>query len=150
MSVSFKTPGPGPTSVTIMTAQPRISFIGLVASDMAATLAFYRRLGLAIPPEADAEPHVEYDLPGGLKLVWDTVATVRSFDPDWTPPVGDHRIAIAFDCERPADVDKLYQELLAAGYRGHNEPWDAFWGQRYATVLDPDGNAVDLFAVRPS
>jgi uncharacterized glyoxalase superfamily protein PhnB len=23
---------------------------------------------------------------------------------------------------------------------------DAFWGQRYATVLDPDGNSVDLFA----
>jgi uncharacterized glyoxalase superfamily protein PhnB len=23
---------------------------------------------------------------------------------------------------------------------------DAFWGQRYATVLDPDGNPVDLFA----
>lgn len=28
--------------------------------------------------------------------------------------------------------------------------WDAFWGQRYATALDPDGNAVDLFAVLPS
>ncbi|MFL6036949.1 MAG: glyoxalase, partial [Gaiellaceae bacterium] len=26
------------------------------------------------------------------------------------------------------------------------EPFDAFWGQRYATVVDPDGNAVDLFA----
>jgi uncharacterized glyoxalase superfamily protein PhnB len=25
-------------------------------------------------------------------------------------------------------------------------PFDAFWGQRYATVLDPDGNTVDLFA----
>jgi uncharacterized glyoxalase superfamily protein PhnB len=29
-------------------------------------------------------------------------------------------------------------------------PWDAFWGQRYATVLDPDGNSVDLFAALPS
>jgi hypothetical protein len=25
-------------------------------------------------------------------------------------------------------------------------PYDAPWGQRYATVLDPDGNIVDLFA----
>jgi uncharacterized glyoxalase superfamily protein PhnB len=25
------------------------------------------------------------------------------------------------------------------------EPWDAFWGQRYAVVHDPDGNGVDLF-----
>ena len=31
-----------------------------------------------------------------------------------------------------------------------HEPFDAFWGQRYATVRDPDGNAVDLFAALPS
>jgi hypothetical protein len=35
---------------------------------------------------------------------------------------------------------------VAAGYDGHKEPWDAFWGQRYAIVHDPDGNTVDLFA----
>ena len=29
---------------------------------------------------------------------------------------------------------------------GHKEPWDAFWGQRYASVKDPDGNQIDLFA----
>jgi catechol 2,3-dioxygenase-like lactoylglutathione lyase family enzyme len=133
-----------------MTAQPRLSFIGLVASEMAATLAFYRRLGLDLPPKADSEPHVEYDLPGGLKLVWDTAETVRSFDPDWKPPVGAHRVALAFDCGEPAAVDALYRELVAAGYRGHHEPWDAFWGQRYATVLDPDGTAVDLLALLPN
>ena len=33
-----------------------------------------------------------------------------------------------------------------AGYEGHKEPWDAFWGHRYAIVHDPDGNGVDLFA----
>jgi hypothetical protein len=26
------------------------------------------------------------------------------------------------------------------------KPWDAFWGQRYAVVHDPDGNGVDLLA----
>ena len=26
------------------------------------------------------------------------------------------------------------------------EPWDAAWGQRYATVQDPDGYGVDLYA----
>ena len=36
--------------------------------------------------------------------------------------------------------------LVAAGYQGGKEPWDAFWGQRYAQVFDPDGNSVDLFA----
>jgi len=45
-----------------------------------------------------------------------------------------------------ADVDRLYRELTAAGAHGYKEPWDAFWGQRYAQVHDPDGNVVDLFA----
>jgi hypothetical protein len=35
--------------------------------------------------------------------------------------------------------------LVALGYDGHKAPWDAPWGQRYALVRDPDGNAVDLF-----
>jgi uncharacterized glyoxalase superfamily protein PhnB len=43
-------------------------------------------------------------------------------------------------------VDKTHQELVDAGYRSHNAPWDAFWGQRYASIEDPDGNVVDLFA----
>ncbi|SEP06741.1 VOC family protein [Actinacidiphila rubida] len=124
---------------------PRIDLIGLVVADMAASLAFYRRLGLDIPPTADAEPHVEVPLPGGLRLAWDTIATVRSFDPDWTPATGS-RISLAFDCGSPEGVDAVHAELTEAGYTGTHKPWDAFWGQRYAVVLDPDGNAVDLFA----
>jgi uncharacterized glyoxalase superfamily protein PhnB len=113
---------------------------------MARSLAFYRRLGFDLPPEADGEAHVEATLPGGLRIAWDTVETVRSFDPGWTPPAGGHRVALAFACDDAAAVDAMYGVLMAAGYDGHKEPWDAFWGQRYAIVLDPDGNSVDLFA----
>ena len=125
---------------------PRFDLIGVVVSDMAATLAFYRRLGLGIPADADAAPHVEHMLPGGLRLAWDTEDTIRSFEPSWTAPAGGHRISLAFVCDSPADVDATYSTLVGAGSKGHLEPWDAFWGQRYASVLDPDGNVVDLFA----
>ncbi|NLU71613.1 glyoxalase [Streptomyces sp. HNM0575] len=129
---------------------PRFDLIGLIAADMAATLAFYRRLGLDVPAAADGEPHVEAALPGGLRIAWDTEETVRSFDPDWAAgPPGTGRIGLAFRCESPAAVDRLYAELTADGYEGHKEPWDAFWGQRYAVVADPDGNGVDLFAPLP-
>jgi catechol 2,3-dioxygenase-like lactoylglutathione lyase family enzyme len=122
-----------------------LAVIGIVVEDMARSLAFYRQLGLDIPAEADGEPHVEVGLPGGLKLAFDTAETIRGFDPSWTPSPGSPRTSLAFACDSPADVDKIYGELVAAGYEGHKEPWDAFWGMRYALVHDPDGNGVDLF-----
>ena len=125
---------------------PRLDLIGIVVSDMARSLAFYRAMGLELPPEADAEPHVEVALPGGLRLAWDTEEVVRSFDADWQPPSGGHRMGLAFLCDGPADVDATYARLTGLGYHGHRPPWDAFWGQRYAVVHDPDGNGVDLFA----
>jgi uncharacterized glyoxalase superfamily protein PhnB len=123
--------------------------IGIVVADMSRALAFYRRLGLEIPPEAEAEDHAEAMLPGGLRLMWDTEESVRSFDPNWTAPTGSPRIGLAFACDGAEDVDRLYAELTEAGHAGQRAPWDAFWGQRYATVGDPDGNGVDLFAWLP-
>jgi uncharacterized glyoxalase superfamily protein PhnB len=55
-------------------------------------------------------------------------------------------MALAFRLDTPADVDRAYDELVSLGHEGHKAPWDAFWGQRYAVVFDPDGNSVDLFA----
>jgi uncharacterized glyoxalase superfamily protein PhnB len=115
-------------------------------ADMGKTLAFYRRLGLDIPPSADGEQHVEYTLPGGMRLMWDPIELVRELDPNWTQPQGSPRISLAFQCDSPGEVDRVYDDLVQAGYEGHKEPWDAFWGQRYAMVLDPDGNGVDLYA----
>lgn len=123
---------------------PHLDALGLVVADMAATLAFYRRLGLDIPADADGEPHVEVTI-GGLRLMFDSVEVIRSFS-QWEPPQGGHRMALAFRCKSPDEVDLLHGELIAAGHRSHLAPFDAFWGQRYATVLDPDGNPVDLFA----
>jgi catechol 2,3-dioxygenase-like lactoylglutathione lyase family enzyme len=124
----------------------RFDAIGLIVADMARSLAFYRRLGLEIPADADAESHVEAALPGGTRILWDTADMIRSFDPEWAPPSGGQRIGLAFLCEGPAEVDSTYADLVGAGYEGHREPWDAVWGQRYATLHDPDGNGVDLFA----
>jgi catechol 2,3-dioxygenase-like lactoylglutathione lyase family enzyme len=129
-----------------MSIDARLDMIGLVVADMAASLAFYRRLGLDIPADADAAPHVEFALPGGLRLAWDTEATIRSFAPDWKPGDGGSRTSLAFRLPDPAAVDAAYVELTEAGYHGEHPPWDAFWGQRYAVVHDPDGLSIDLFA----
>lgn len=118
---------------------------GIVVADMARSLAFYRQLGLAFPEGAEEEGHVEVSLPGGLRLMFDTVAVIQRFA-EWSPPSGGHRFALAFRCASPAEVDQVHAQLVEAGYDSMKAPWDAFWGQRYAQIADPDGNPVDLFA----
>lgn len=128
-----------------MTTAIQFAAIGLVVEDMARSLAFYRLLGLDVPADAANDEHVDANLPGGIRLMWDNIDLIRSIDPDWTPPTGSSRVGLAFECASVAEVDKTYAELVSRGYPGRKEPWDAPWGQRYATVDDPDGNGVDLF-----
>lgn len=124
----------------------QLDLIGLVVRDMAASLAFYRLLGLDIPAALDAEPHAEITLPNGLRLAWDSLSMMQQIYPDWNANPTGTRMAIAFRCASPAEVDATWQRLVDAGYQGHSAPWDAFWGQRYAVIYDPDGNHLDLFA----
>jgi catechol 2,3-dioxygenase-like lactoylglutathione lyase family enzyme len=143
MSEASKTVSPGAPSVASMNLRPAV--LELVVADMPATLAFYRLLGLEIPASADEAPHVEATF-GTTRLAFDTHQTIQSFDPDWTPATGGHRVALGFECDSPTDVDQAWKEITDAGYHGHLAPWDAVWGMRYAVVQDPDGTPVDLFA----
>ena len=144
MSDPFTTTPPRAPSVDRMTT-PRLDMIGIVVSDMAKSLAFYRLLGIDLPAAADTEPHVDLVLPGGMRLAFDTEDVIRSFHPSWTPVRGG-RTDLAFLLPDPAAVDALHAQVVAAGHESAVAPFDAFWGQRYAVVLDPDGNGVDLFA----
>ena len=127
---------------------PTFNGIGIIVADMGRSLAFYRRLGLDIPAAADSEPHVNVALGAGVNLMIDTIDTIKSFDAQWTPPQGGNAFGLAFECADPAEVDRVFAELTGAGYESHLAPWDAFWGQRYAVVVDPDGHHVDLFAAK--
>ena len=124
---------------------PQLNAIGIVCADMRRSVAFYGLLGIEFP---EGNGHVEATLPNGLRLMLDSEEVVRSFRPDWTRARG-NQLALAFDCGSPAEVDELYARVVAAGFDGEKEPWDAFWGQRYAQLSDPDGVPVDLFAALP-
>ena len=128
---------------------PRLDFFGIVVGDMARSIAFYRKLGLDFPEGAEGEGHVEAELPGGFRYALDTEEVIRSFDPEWQRPTGGHAEAGAFRCDSPAEVDQVYAELIAAGGNAHKEPWDAFWGMRYAQLTDPDGTLLSLYALLP-
>ena len=119
--------------------------IGITVSDMARSLQFYRLLGLDLPEPGGDGDFVETTTPNGYRISLNALSLMKSMDPDWVAPTG-HRMELAFKCPSPGEVDAAHAKLVKAGFVSHKVPWDAFWGQRYAIVLDPDGNRVSLFA----
>lgn len=128
---------------------PTLNVIDLVVSDIDAAIAFYRRLGVEFQVDPTYPDHAGCDLPSGLHLMLDTEEFRGKTTDGWTRPAGGARNFLAFQFPTPPEVDAKYTELTGAGYRGLHAPWDAFWGMRYATVLDPDGNGIDLYANLP-
>jgi catechol 2,3-dioxygenase-like lactoylglutathione lyase family enzyme len=126
---------------------PTLAAIGIVTHDMKNSVRFYRLLGVDVPDPVD--DHLDATLPSGVRLMWDSLDLIKQLDPDWIEPEG-HRMGLAFECSSPGDVDATHARVMKAGFRSKKEPWDAFWGQRYAQVIDPDDNVVDLFAELPS
>jgi len=119
--------------------------VSLVVSDMQATVAFYRRLGLSIP-DTDAAfeaHHRSASVPGGIDLDFDSTEFARHWDKGWASGPG---VVVGFKVDSRERVDAVYSDLTGAGYRGQQEPYDTFWGVRYAVVEDPDGNAVGIMS----
>jgi catechol 2,3-dioxygenase-like lactoylglutathione lyase family enzyme len=127
-----------------MDAMPSLNAIGIAVTDMAESIRFYRALGLDMPDTPD-EGHVEAGMPGGARLMLDSEQVIFSFLPDWKRVDG-NQASLAFECESPAEVDAIYARVTEEGFEGEKEPWDAFWGQRYALLGDPDGVRINLYA----
>ena len=121
---------------------PNLNAIGIAVSDMQRSIAFYRLLGLDVP---DGEDHVDAFLPNGVRFMLDSEQVIRSFLPEWQRTDG-NQVSLALECASPSEVDEIYARVTEAGFEGEKEPWDAFWGQRYALLGDPDGVRVNLYA----
>ena len=107
-------------------------------------MLFYRLLGLDLPEEAQ-DGHVEATMANGTRLMFDAEDVIASFLPNWRRTDG-NQVSLAFECASPAEVDEVYARIVAAGFEGEKEPWDAFWGQRYALLKDPAGVDISLYA----
>lgn len=124
---------------------PRLDAIGIVSANFAKSAAFYELLGFEFPEFDERGMHMEAVRRDGVRLMLDGVEMMKSMHPDWAPPTG-QRMGLAFLCDSAAEVDEVHARIIAAGHASKSKPWDAFWGQRYAQVIDPDGNIVDFFA----
>ena len=131
-----------------MSPKPVLDQINMVVRDMDAAVAFYRRLGLEIPdytPEWDAH-HRSAAVGAGLDFDLDSVVFTRQWDEGWSGRKNGAGCVVVFKVEAREEVDEIYSDLIGAGYKGQQAPYDAFWGARFAVIEDPDGNAVGLMS----
>jgi lactoylglutathione lyase len=117
--------------------------VGLTVDEIPKSIAFYKMLGLEFPEAAAGEAFVECKT-NGYRISLNAVSMIKEMNPHWEAPKG-QRMELAFLCESPKHVDEAYAKIIAAGHKSVKEPWDAFWGQRYAIVEDPDGSHVSIF-----
>jgi catechol 2,3-dioxygenase-like lactoylglutathione lyase family enzyme len=130
-----------------MAGGPVLNLVTVIVADMEAAVAFYRRLGVAIP---DGDPewghmHRSATLPSGANLDFDSVEFVPTWDKGWSGP-GAGSSVIGFAVETREQVDVIHADMTAAGFASEQEPFDAFWGARYAMLADPDGNLVGIMS----
>jgi uncharacterized glyoxalase superfamily protein PhnB len=131
-------------------SSPPVLFqLNLLVKDVATSVAFYRRLGLTV--EAASRPewarhHATAVMPGGVRLELDSLAFAKEWNAGWQGHPGNSAGVIFFSVAERRDVDRIHDDLVASGARGQHPPTDAFWGARYAIVLDPDGNPVGIMS----
>jgi len=118
--------------------------IGIISKDVARSVKFYGILGIDLK-EAGSADHLEGITQSGVRIMLDSVNLMKKINPEWQEPTGSG-VVLCFKQESPDAVNKLFSNLIEAGFKVGKEPWDAFWGQRYSYVNDPDGNQIDIFA----
>jgi catechol 2,3-dioxygenase-like lactoylglutathione lyase family enzyme len=125
--------------------------VNLVVRDMDASLAFYRSMGLDFPdapewPEGSGARHAGLTGAGGAELELDNVPMATLWHPGVRADSLGGTAVLGLAVESREAVDELYAAVTAAGHRGALEPYDAFWGARYAVVCDPAGYEIGLMS----
>lgn len=120
--------------------------VAIIVSDMERSAEFYKLLGIDFAKGVQAPGNVDVTLPSGMRLIFSTEERVRRFHPDFVPQQSPGRVTLAFRCSSPLEVDAIHESIVDAGHESYLDPFDVFWGHRYAAVADPDGTRIDLFA----
>ena len=123
----------------------KLDAVGVTTSDMKKSVEFYKILGFEFPEFDDGEQHVEsIAKDGSIRLMIDHKELVESLLGEEPRPGNHASFAVAY--ESAHEVNEIVRNLIDSSFEVNKEPFDAFWGQRYAMVLDPEGYTVDLYA----
>jgi uncharacterized glyoxalase superfamily protein PhnB len=129
---------------------PRARFFGIdiVPKDMNKSVEFYRELGLDMPDsdiwiQDGVMHHTDLHFEGEFGLDIDSEKMTMGYDPGFQPG---SNVVFMFKTDARDDVDALHDHMVGLGHKSHTAPFDAFWGARYAILVDPAGNLVSLMS----
>ncbi len=131
------------------TSDMKLTAVSVTSRDMQASIAFYELLGFRFALDQAGEPHVEpLTAEGAVRLMIDTKELIQGILATEPRPATHATFALEYDS--PHAVDQTVDSVREHGHTIVKAPWDAFWGQRYAVVADPDGYLIDLYAALPT
>jgi catechol 2,3-dioxygenase-like lactoylglutathione lyase family enzyme len=123
----------------------KLNAIGVSSSNLNKTIEFYKLIGFEFPELADEQDHIDaITHSGSARLMIDSKKLIENLINAEPKPANTSAFAIEFDS--PRELNEVAQKIKSAGFHIEKEPWDAFWGQRYAVIADPDGYLIDLYA----
>lgn len=122
--------------------------INVIVADLERSRGFYERLGMEFLPrnrrgEGPAEAWVSTN--AGPTVVLHSPGFASWWDETAPQPSGGGP-QVDLDLESVQRLNEVVPELEAVGVTIIKRPTDMPWGQRFAIVLDPDGNRVGLKA----
>jgi predicted lactoylglutathione lyase len=115
--------------------------VNLIVTDLERAKEFWAVLGWQSTPRHPKAALISF--PNGMDLVLHEPEFAKRWDPGFS---GASAGSMVIDVNLPGReaVDDTYTRVLAAGYRSSVEPWDTFFGARYAIVCDQDGHRIGL------
>lgn len=120
--------------------------VGIISKNIKASIRFYKLLGCDF--KEFSPDHYEAETSSGVRIMLDSVDLIKKIHPNQKNKSIEeaYGTVLCFKLDNPKKLDELYEVIINSGFKSVKKPWDAFWGQRYASVSDPDGHQVDLFA----
>ncbi|HEX6331580.1 MAG TPA: VOC family protein [Actinomycetota bacterium] len=118
----------------------RVSLITLGVADVAASKAFYGRLGWT--PTLEVEDTLFFQAGGIAVVLWGRdklAADARVEDPG-----GWGGITLSLNVRSTQEVDAVIEQARAAGARVSREPGPTDWGGYNGAFVDPDGHTWEI------
>lgn len=115
--------------------------MNLIVTDLERAKEFWAVLGFPWAPRHPKAAVIAFA--NGTNLVVHEPDFARLWDPAYAGPVAGSTV-IDINVSTRMDVDDLHDRVVATGYSSSVEPWDTFFGARYAIVCDADGHRIGL------